>query len=285
MLERAEVLTPLDGVLEVTRIPGEFTILESGRRFGNTDPRFCDPLIALERRAALAGAAGCLQLVSLVPEHHAEVHVIGDKHIKIPRESKAGLPINILPDLSFSYDPATNRFDMVLPCDGLVTNRPKTGLFAGGADCTIFGLMDLATGSIGLGHGGRRGAIEGIVDSVLDSMSYHFGTKPHNVVAYFGTSIGKRSYRLEFSGPDIEPEKWGTHLEAAKDGGYYMDITGYLIARLINRGVSKDRIFKSLVDVAQGVGFYSYRGFRNDQLSENKKGLADGRNGFLIARK
>jgi len=79
--------------------------------------------------------------------------------------------------------------------DGLVTDRPGLALAMRFADCAPILLYDPARHVLGLAHAGWRGTVLGAGVSALRTLTDAFGTRPQDVQAAIGPSIGpQRSF-------------------------------------------------------------------------------------------
>ena len=82
--------------------------------------------------------------------------------------------------------------------DALVTTAPGLVISVLTADCTPVLLADVHAGVIGAAHAGWRGAISGVLDSVVRLMRERGAT---NIAAAIGPTIGHASYEV---GPEFE---------------------------------------------------------------------------------
>ncbi|HET9232042.1 MAG TPA: peptidoglycan editing factor PgeF, partial [Vitreimonas sp.] len=82
--------------------------------------------------------------------------------------------------------------------DALVTTAPGLVISVLTADCTPVLLADVHAGVIGAAHAGWKGAISGVLDSVVRLMRERGAT---NIAAAIGPTIGHASYEV---GPEFE---------------------------------------------------------------------------------
>jgi YfiH family protein len=84
------------------------------------------------------------------------------------------------------------------PCrgDALTTNRPDLLLAVQTADCVPILFVDLRNRAVAAVHAGWRGTLQRIVTKAIGKMHMHFGTKPANVLAAIGPSIGGCCYEV-----------------------------------------------------------------------------------------
>ena len=114
--------------------------------------------------------------------------------------------------------------------DAMVTDVPHTPLVVFGADCNVILLHDPVHHAIGACHAGWRGTAAGIVAKTVAVMAETYGTRPGDVYAAMGPSIGRCCFETdgdvsqalrETLGGDVEPlmdwngTKWHVDLKAA----------------------------------------------------------------------
>ena len=143
--------------------------------------------------------------------------------------------------------------------DALITNLPDVPLMLFYADCVPVLLVDLETGAIGLAHAGWRGTVANIGAKTLAAMGEAFGTKPENILAAIGPSIGACCYEVD----DFVRDQASGFEEffAPKDGGkYQLDLWGMNAKQLQEVGVSAENITISGICTNDNVElFCSYR--------------------------
>jgi len=83
--------------------------------------------------------------------------------------------------------------------DGLVTDRPGLALTVLTADCQPVLLADRTAGVIGAAHAGWRGALAGILETVLEAMEA-LGARRADIAAVIGPTISQRAYEV---GPEF----------------------------------------------------------------------------------
>jgi len=85
----------------------------------------------------------------------------------------------------------------VIPAtDGLVTNTPYVFLMLRFADCVPIVLYDPAKRAVGLIHAGWKGSILGIAYEAVRVMQQAFGSRPDDILAGIGPSIGPCCYEV-----------------------------------------------------------------------------------------
>jgi YfiH family protein len=84
----------------------------------------------------------------------------------------------------------------VLEGDGLITDEPHVLLAAGTADCVPVLLADPERRAVGAFHAGWRGTASRIVERGVERMRKEFGTRPEDLLAAIGPSIGVCCYTV-----------------------------------------------------------------------------------------
>ena len=143
--------------------------------------------------------------------------------------------------------------------DALITNLPDVPLMLFYADCVPVLLADLETGAIGLAHAGWRGTVANIGVKTLAAMGEAFGTKPENVLAAIGPSIGACCYEVD---DFVRDQASGYEKFFAPKGGgkYQLDLWGMNAKQLREAGVPAGNIATAGVCTNDNVElFCSYR--------------------------
>ena len=92
--------------------------------------------------------------------------------------------------------------------DALITDRPGVPLLLRYADCTPVLVYDPPHHALAVIHSGWRGTVQGIVKCTLEAMSRAYGSRPAELVAAIGPSIGPCCYEV------------GAEVEAAVQGAF-----------------------------------------------------------------
>ena len=143
--------------------------------------------------------------------------------------------------------------------DALITNLPDVPLMLFYADCVPVLLADLETGVIGLAHAGWRGTVANIGVKTLAAMGEAFGTKPENILAAIGPSIGACCYEVD---DFVRDQASGYEKFFVPKGGgkYQLDLWGLNAKQLQEAGVSEENITVAGVCTNDNVElFCSYR--------------------------
>jgi len=143
---------------------GPFATLNLGRR-GGDDPAAVDQ--NRERVAALAGARA-RDLTFGRQVHGATVAEVTRAH-------------------------RGHAFD---DTDALITRELATPLVILTADCAAVVLYDPAQHAVGIAHAGWRGTVARVAAATVERMREAFGSRPHDLVAAIGPSIGPCCYEV-----------------------------------------------------------------------------------------
>lgn len=145
--------------------------------------------------------------------------------------------------------------------DGFVTMTPNVALGVLGADCApvLFSAPD--DGVIGACHAGWRGAVNGVCEATVDAM-IELGARPDGIRAAIGPCIALESYEVgpEFPEPFLAQDRENARFfeQAARDGHFLFDLSGYLARRLTALGLGE--VYRLDSDTCRDeANFFSYR--------------------------
>ncbi len=111
--------------------------------------------------------------------------------------------------------------------DGMVTDQPGLPLTMRFADCTPVLLYDPVRHAAGIAHAGWRGTVAGTTVSALETMASAFGTRPQDVQAGIGPSIGPERYQVGEEVVAAVQQAFGQLdglVRRAEDGSAYLDL-------------------------------------------------------------
>ena len=138
--------------------------------------------------------------------------------------------------------------------DGLLTRARGTGLLIQHADCQAVVLYDPVTGAVGNIHCGWRGSVKGILSRAVSLMGGVFGSRPGDIHAAVGPSIGPCC--MEFRG-------WRDVLPASMHGfrvrGDHMDFWSVTAEQLRAAGLPSEQIEITGICTACSTDCFSYR--------------------------
>ncbi len=201
--------------------------------------------------------------------------------------ARLSAPANALISLKQVHSATSVRVDstswnlQAIEADGMVTKRPDACLSVLGADCAPVLLIEPQAGVIGALHAGWRGALSGVVQSVV-GMMVREGADEDHIRASIGPTIAVGSYEI---GDDFRQsilsrnERYETFFcfneETQK---HHFDLPAFVAHQLEDAGVSQiDDI--GIDTCANKESFFSYRrsalrGERNYGLHISVIGLA-----------
>lgn len=125
--------------------------------------------------------------------------------------------------------------------DALVTKTPGLVLSILTADCAPILLADQEAGVVAAAHAGWKGALGGVLESVVRLMQTH-GARPERVAAAIGPTIQQASYEV---GPEFEArllEADAGHARfftSGRDDRVHFDLPGFCASRLAALGVGR----------------------------------------------
>ncbi len=149
--------------------------------------------------------------------------------------------------------------DTIKDTDALVCNIPGVSLLLFFADCVPVLLADQRTGAVGLAHAGWRGTVAQIVKNTLQVMAQEYGTRPEDVLAGIGPSIGACCYEVD---DFVRNQAVGyeSFFRPTLPGKYQLDLWNYNRQLLVEAGVVEDNIYVAGVCTNDNVDlFCSYR--------------------------
>lgn len=114
-----------------------------------------------------------------------------------------------------------------LKADAILTDRPEVTLFMRFADCVPILLYDPGHRAVGLLHAGWKGTVSCTARAAVQAMRDQWGTRPGEILAAIGPSIGAHHYPV---GPEVitqVQETFGQDAEGllpARDGAVQFDL-------------------------------------------------------------
>jgi polyphenol oxidase len=133
----------------------------------------------------------------------------------------------------------------VLEGDGVLTDVPEVLLGVGTADCVPVLVVDVRKRAVAAFHAGWRGTVARIVERGIEMMGMVYGSRPEDLVAAVGPSIGACCYAV---GEEVRGE-FGTGFGYAeelfrggKEGAMSLDLWNANRRQLVDAGLGEDRI-------------------------------------------
>lgn len=154
-----------------------------------------------------------------------------------------------------------NRRPMVSPeADALVTRRPGIFLLLTFADCVPLLLYDPVQRAMGLAHAGWRGTVGKVALETVRAMERSFGSRPADIVAGIGPSIGPCCYQV---GEEVAQEMADAFpsspgLVAVRDRRCYLDLRQANLEALREAGVRQTEVV-ALCTACHTDLFFSHR--------------------------
>lgn len=174
-----------------------------------------------------------------------QVHMTGIKRVS----ERDGLDLQAI-----GQDPSKIKVKEIKGVDGLVTNIPAMALTIKHADCQAVSLFDPVQRAIGNIHCGWRGNVKGILTEAVRYMERYFGSRPRDIWAAIGPSIGPCCG--EFKGwKSLLPVKF----HGFKTLGNHFDFWSISRAQLVMSGIPDDQIVTSKTCTVCNKDFFSYR--------------------------
>ena len=93
-----------------------------------------------------------------------------------------------------------NKAEIHLATDALVTKHRGICITIKTADCTPILLFDPIQKAVAAIHSGWRGTAQNITGKTIDVLKQQFHSKPENIIAAIGPSIGQENYEV---GPEV----------------------------------------------------------------------------------
>ncbi|MFC2970110.1 peptidoglycan editing factor PgeF [Acidimangrovimonas pyrenivorans] len=144
--------------------------------------------------------------------------------------------------------------------DAMVTATPGLALGILTADCQPVLFADAEAGVIGAAHAGWRGALNGVLEAVLDAMEA-LGAHREDTVAVIGPTISQAAYEV---GPEFletflaEDPDYGRFFAGGEGDRVQFDLPAFGLHRLREAGIGEAEWIRHCTYAAP-ERFYSYR--------------------------
>lgn len=153
--------------------------------------------------------------------------------------------------------------------DAIVTSLKGLTIGVRTADCVPILLYDRGRGVAAAIHSGWRGTVQRICQKAIFTMKIHYGSRPEDIVAAMGPSIGKGSYQvgeevvgiLKEQGFPLEEIWYFTSGDASRDRklGHHVDLKAANRFLLMESGIPQKAIYDCGIDSFTDESFYSAR--------------------------
>ena len=149
--------------------------------------------------------------------------------------------------------------DTIPETDGLITDCRNLPLMLFYADCVPVLLVDRKGPAIGVIHAGWRGSVGHIVQNAVQAMAEAYGTKPGNLSAAIGPSIGPCCYEVDERVHEKALAYQGCFTPHG-EGHYLLDLWQLNKLQLMEAGILAENILKAGVCTCHHVDqFFSHR--------------------------
>ena len=148
-----------------------------------------------------------------------------------------------------------------LKADAIITDRPEITLFMRFADCVPILLFDPIRNAVAMAHAGWKGTVRQIAQATVAGMRLQYGTRPADIFAVIGPSIGPDHY--EVGGDVIEQveqvfQKDAASLLSQQNGHTFFDL--WKANALVLQRAGVDKILVSGICTACNTrDWYSHR--------------------------
>lgn len=140
--------------------------------------------------------------------------------------------------------------------DAMITDRRGLALAVSIADCTPILIYDKSKKVIVAVHSGWRGTYKEILLKTISKLVDDFHSDPTTLICYIGPSISQINYEVDNEVAEKFPEKYSVK----RDHKYLLDVSGINYDFLVEAGVKKCNIQKSILCTFTYKSiFHSYR--------------------------
>jgi len=161
--------------------------------------------------------------------------------------------------LSLALVDERHKGKVIPDTDGLLTSTPGLYLMLRFADCVPLVLYDPVRNAVGLLHAGWKGSIMGIAFKAVEFMQEAFGSRPEEVVAGVGPSIGPCCYEVGEDVAGLAREFWpNPPILHTPQGRMHLDLWELNRQWLIKAGVKKVEV-AGICTRCRNEEFFSHR--------------------------
>ncbi|MGD0191800.1 MAG: peptidoglycan editing factor PgeF [Rhizomicrobium sp.] len=160
--------------------------------------------------------------------------------------------------------------------DAMATRTPGLALGILTADCAPVLMADAEAGVIGAAHAGWRGALSGVVDSVI-AMMEQLGAKRARIAAAVGPCIGQASYevgdelRAQFLADDAGNDR--CFAPGTRPGHWQFDLEAYVVGHL-HRASVDNIVALGACTYAREDDFFSFRRMTHRGEADNGRQIS-----------
>lgn len=155
-------------------------------------------------------------------------------------------------------------------CDGIFTAATRVVLSMYFADCTPLFFYDPVNKAIGLSHAGWRGTAGDIASLSVEFLAREFGSRPADIIAVIGPSIGPCCFEV---GPEVDREfreklgkiRVGEFIRPAGNDKFFIDLKAVNRELLLKSGLKSPNVHThNICTSCEKDIFYSYRRDRGE---------------------
>jgi polyphenol oxidase len=224
--------------------PAPYASLNLGLSTGDSEAR------VLENRRRFACAVG------IDPERVVAARMSHGNRVSVFRSDRA----DRWPVERDRVRAGSSRTETVFRSDAVISDVHNLYLFLTFADCVPILLFDPRSGAVAAAHAGWRGTAEGIAGEVVRAMTHEFGSRPAELRAAIGPSIGPCCYTV---GPEVTERFAQTRAAAElvhRQGATVLDLWASNERQLAQAGLDPGAIENHRLCTSCRVDvFYSHR--------------------------
>lgn len=146
--------------------------------------------------------------------------------------------------------------DDFISAEALITKSKNLFLAVLTADCAPIVLFEPKSGIVSVTHASKSNTDRKFTQKVIDYLAKYFSLKPQSIRAFIGPTIEKKSYVFDEL-PRLKSD-WGKFCLREK-GKFYLDIVGYNLSQMKEKGLRGENINFSGVDTFDSKDFFSHR--------------------------
>jgi hypothetical protein len=155
----------------------------------------------------------------------------------------------------------------------LITNRAGILLGVRTADCPPILIVDERRRAVSAIHAGWRGAVAGIAARAVERLASEFGSRPEDLLAAIGPSIGGCCYQV---GPEVASQFRGIFPERGDlDRKTRIDLSEAIRRQLVTAGIPRERIFAGAPCTLCDPDFHSFRRDRTEERMYSVIGIRE----------
>jgi YfiH family protein len=148
--------------------------------------------------------------------------------------------------------------------DGIITNKPGTAIGIKTADCVPIFLVDRVKHVIGTIHAGWKGTSLNIAGKTLRILLNKFGSKPEDIIAAIGPSIGPCCYEVDetvWTAMEKDPDRNFFFKESRKAERWMLDLPKANQRQILRAGISPENVTSAgICTSCHKDTFFSHRG-------------------------